>query len=79
MYIGLNVNYRLIWSDFNEIFLERFTEKSTVIPNFMKIRLKGAELCYAERQTDRHDEANSHISHFGEPPPPLKVSYCHGM
>ena len=34
----------------------------------MKIRLVGAELFHAERQTDRHDEANSHFSHFANAP-----------
>jgi hypothetical protein len=33
--------------------------KNTQISNFMKIRSGEAELFYAERQTDRHDEANS--------------------
>jgi hypothetical protein len=30
----------------------------------MKIRPVGAELFHAEGQTDRHDEANSHLSQF---------------
>ena len=38
--------------------------------NFVKIRLVGAELFHAygqtERQTDRHDEANSRFSQFCE-------------
>jgi hypothetical protein len=32
----------------------------------MKIRPVGAELFLAERQTDRHDEANSRFSQFCE-------------
>ena len=34
--------------------------------NFMKIRLVGAELFRAERQTNGHDEANNRISQFFE-------------
>jgi len=32
----------------------------------MKIRPEGAELFHAEKQTDRHDEANSLFSKFCE-------------
>jgi len=32
----------------------------------MKIRPLGAELFHADRRTERHDEANSHFSHFCE-------------
>jgi hypothetical protein len=32
----------------------------------MKIRPVGAELLYADGQTDRHDEANSRFSQFCE-------------
>jgi len=32
----------------------------------MTICLVGAELAYADGQTDRHDEPNSRFSHFGE-------------
>jgi len=41
--------------------------KNTQIYNFMKICLVGAELLHADardRQTDRHDEANSGFSKF---------------
>jgi hypothetical protein len=34
------------------------------IENFMKIRLLGSELFRADRQTDGHDEANSHFPKF---------------
>jgi len=54
-------------------FLDRFP-KNTQIPNFIKICPVGAELAYADgqtdgqagRHTDRHDESNSRFSHFGE-------------
>jgi hypothetical protein len=36
------------------------------ISNFVKIRSVGAEFLHAERQTDRHDEANCRFSHFRE-------------
>jgi hypothetical protein len=32
----------------------------------MKIRLMGAKLFHADRQTDRHDEGNSRCSQFCE-------------
>jgi len=32
----------------------------------MKIRPLGAELFYADRQKDRHEEANSRLSQFHE-------------
>jgi hypothetical protein len=34
----------------------------------MKIRPVGAELFHAERQTDRRDETNSHISQIANAP-----------
>jgi len=34
----------------------------------MKIRLIGAELFHTEKQTDRHDEANSLFSKFCKKP-----------
>jgi hypothetical protein len=62
-----NIKYPLFWSDFNEtwIFLGRIS-KNTQLPNFMKIRLQGAELFHTDRRTDRHDEANSRFSQFCE-------------
>ena len=45
-------------------FLGRFS-KNNQISNFMKIRPVGTEL-YADRQTDGHEEANSHFSQFCE-------------
>jgi hypothetical protein len=38
----------------------------TQISNLMKIRPVGRELFHADGQTDKHDEANSHISQFCE-------------
>jgi len=32
----------------------------------MEIRPVGAELCHADRRTDRHDEANSRFLQFCE-------------
>jgi len=54
MYIAVHVKYLLCLSDFNETsgFLDRFL-KNTLIPNFMKIRPVGAELCQRDRQTGR--------------------------
>jgi len=53
MYVDLHVKYPLFMSDFNEtwIYPDRFS-KNTQISNFMKIRLVGAELFHADRQTD---------------------------
>jgi hypothetical protein len=34
--------------------------------NFMKIRPVGAEVFHADRQADRHDEANSRFPQFCE-------------
>jgi len=34
----------------------------------MKIRTVGTKLLHAEKQTDRHDVANSHVSQFREGP-----------
>ena len=33
---------------------------------FMKIRPVGAELCYVDGRTDRHEEASSRFSQFRE-------------
>jgi len=38
--------------------------KFTQISNFVKIRPMGAELFYADGQTDRPDEADSRFSQF---------------
>jgi hypothetical protein len=65
MCIGFHVKYPLFMSNFNEtlIFFHRLL-KNTLIPNFMKICPVGAELFYAERQTDGDDKANSHSLRF---------------
>jgi hypothetical protein len=39
----------------------------------MKIRQVGAELFHANRQTDRHDEANSRFHKFAEAPKNYKM------
>ena len=55
MYIGLHVKYPIFLPGFNENFnfLDRFFSKNPQISNFMKIRPLGAELFYADKQTDR--------------------------
>jgi hypothetical protein len=46
-------------------FLNTFA-KNTQISGFVKIRLVGAELFHADRQTDRHYGANGRLSQFCE-------------
>jgi hypothetical protein len=46
-------------------FIDRFSENNKAL-NFMKIRHVEAELFHADRQTDRHGEANSRSSQFCE-------------
>jgi hypothetical protein len=41
-------------------------DKKAQISSFIKIRLVRAELFHADRQTDRHGEANSRFSQFCE-------------
>ena len=57
----LHVKYPLFLSDF----FDRFSKKSQ-ISRFIKIRPVGAELFYADRETDGrtdgHDEANTRFS-----------------
>jgi hypothetical protein len=66
MYIGLHVTYPLFFSDVNEPWiLDRFS-KNAQMSNFLKIRPTGAELLHADRQTYRHEEANSRFKQFGE-------------
>jgi len=55
----------VILLSFVRIFLYTFS-KSNEVSNFMKIRPLGAELFYADRQKDRHEEANSRLSQFHE-------------
>jgi len=55
-------------SDFSEagIFRSRFSQNSQIL-KFMNIRPVGAQLFRADKRTsDRHDEANSRFSRFGE-------------
>ena len=67
IHIGLHVKYPLFLSDFNETwtFFGRIS-KNTQLPNFMKIRLQGAEMFHVDRRTDGYDEANSRFSQFCE-------------
>ena len=59
MYIGLHVNaFILVIFSWNLNFLDSFS-KNIQMSNFMKIRQVGARIVPC-RQTDRHDEANSH-------------------
>jgi len=65
MYIGLYVKYPLLFSDFNENFLDRFS-KSTQIPNVIKNLPVVAELLHADGQTGRRVEVNSRVLRFCE-------------
>jgi hypothetical protein len=66
MYNGLHTKYPLFLSDFNKTLTlerERFSKKkkNPQILNFMTIQ---ADLFPSDRQTGRHDEANTHFSQF---------------
>jgi len=64
-YIGLHVKCRLLLSDVNEIWiLSTDFRKILKIWNVIKILPTGAELFYADGQTDRHDDVNSRFSQF---------------
>jgi len=79
MYICLNVKHPFFFARFwlKLKFLDIFS-KNTQISNFMNIRPTGAEVFNAdgwtnrqrdkenERQTDRHDKANSRFQNFCE-------------
>ena len=52
------VNVQLQGQRVNVNFPDRFS-KNTYISDSLKMRLVGAELCNWDRQTDRHDEADS--------------------
>ena len=67
MYIGLNVKYPLLLSDFNET-LQIYKKKKIQILNFMEICLVGAEFFHAEGRTGRYDEANSWFHNFAISP-----------
>jgi hypothetical protein len=54
MYLGLQIEYPLFMSDFNQTCcLERFS-KNPQLSNFMKLCSVGAELLQMDGQTDRH-------------------------
>ena len=60
MYIGFHVKYPLFLKGLN--FIHKLS-KNAPIQHFMEIRPVGGKMFHAERQmdrqTDRHDEANS--------------------
>ena len=59
IYLTIKSVHRCSYDVPNLNFLYRFSKKeNTHIPNFMKIRLVGAELYHA-RRTDRYDEATN--------------------
>ena len=70
MYIGLHVKYPLFLSEFNETRILSTDFRKILISHLMKIRVVGAELFHeggrTDRQTDRHDKANSRFSKFFE-------------
>jgi hypothetical protein len=47
-------------------FSSQIFEKYKYISNFIKIFLIGTQSFHADGQTDRHDEANSHLWQFYE-------------
>jgi hypothetical protein len=55
------VSFIIVSFQSNLDFLDIFS-KNLQISNFLKIRPVEAEVFHADRQTERHDEANSHIS-----------------
>jgi hypothetical protein len=62
MYTGRYSCQNLIKLEFpRQIFPKIFKYKF-----FMKVRPAGAELFHADRQTDKHDEANTRLSQFCE-------------
>jgi hypothetical protein len=68
MYIDLHVKYTLFFPEFNEswIFWIDFFFFEILLPDFMKIRVVGAEFYRVGGRTDGHDEANSRFSQFCE-------------
>ena len=68
MFIGLLVKYPLFLSDFNETWIVSRFSKTAKISNLMKIRPVAAKMFHANRQTDRHEQANSRFSQFCEAP-----------
>ena len=66
MYTGLHVKYPLVWSDFNETEFSRQTFENSSNIKFHENRTVQAEMFHADRQTDKHDEANSCFPLFCE-------------
>ena len=67
MCADLRAKYPLFLADFNEIrCLSTDFRKIFQVWISLKIRPGGAELFYADRQTDKHDEADSRFSQFYE-------------
>ena len=54
---------KIVVADFAIFFPKK---KNPKILTFMKIRPVGVQLFHADRQTDRHDDANSRVSQFCE-------------
>jgi len=67
MYIGIHAEYQLFLSHFNETCTNMMEfRKLLKMSNLMNLRPMGAELCHADRQTDRYAEANCRFSQFCE-------------
>jgi cysteine synthase len=69
MSIGLHMKHPIFLSDFNDTSVfSTDSPKNNQTSNSTNIRAVGAELFLADRQTDRHDEANSHCRKFANAP-----------
>jgi len=71
--VGLHVNYLLFLSYIHGTWIfSAYFSKNIQISNCIKIRPVAAALFHADwridRQTERHDEANSRFSQFGKAP-----------
>jgi len=68
MYIGLHVKYPLFLSEFNEIlnFATEFRKILKYQISWKPVQWEQNCSMRTDRRTDRHDEANSRFSQFGE-------------